>query len=480
MTKSSGCQRNTGFPSFSAISRGLTHDQAASLLRWPLGTVKIRLSGAREQLRTRLQTRGWPSVPLALASRHLPGNTTVISGRLLSSTSEMAAKFTSSAAAGGFVCPTVLTITSGVLRTMWINKLRLAGTILFGVLGLGLGAAVVAQQAPETGLEFMSSRRTHRRTRGRRPIRNQPSRRDCPRPGKVFRIRPRNESRIDKVLVNAGSRVKQGDPLIELTSDELVTAKNEFETASTQHARDKRILDKLAMNASAIPEVRMIEAQSDEAKSVLQMKLSRNRLLALGLNEKEIADIPNEPAAQRGKMVLHAPVDGVILERSAHPGEIAKAVTSLTVYQDDLLLVYTDVSESEINGIGVGQGLTLSLPFDHRTVKAKVQSVSGVDPNTNLIRFSTSIPNPDHRLRPGMFVLVELEKTAKEDGVGRLCCRREVRTEPRCHGPTDAVERKVDKLLKEKEERSSDARIVDRLDQIERKLNQLLDGRNAD
>ena len=41
---------------------GLTHEQAASLLQWPVGTVKIRLSRAREQLRTRLERRGWTSV----------------------------------------------------------------------------------------------------------------------------------------------------------------------------------------------------------------------------------------------------------------------------------------------------------------------------------------------------------------------------------------------------------------------------------
>ena len=139
---------------------GLTHEQAASLLRWPLGTVKTRLSRAREQLRSRLQTRGWPSVPMALASRHLPGDATVIPQRLLSSTSEMAAKFTSSTAAGGFVSPAVLTITSGVLRTMWMNKLRLAGTVLFGVLGLGLGAAVVAQQGAGNKLAALCSRQT--------------------------------------------------------------------------------------------------------------------------------------------------------------------------------------------------------------------------------------------------------------------------------------------------------------------------------
>jgi RNA polymerase sigma factor (sigma-70 family) len=37
---------------------GLTHDQAASRLAWPVGTVRSRLARARERLRTRLTRRG--------------------------------------------------------------------------------------------------------------------------------------------------------------------------------------------------------------------------------------------------------------------------------------------------------------------------------------------------------------------------------------------------------------------------------------
>ena len=300
---------------------GLTHEQAASLLRWPVGTVKIRLSRAREQLRSRLQRGGWPSGPMALASLHQSGNATAIPQGLLSSTSEMGARFVSSTAAGGLASPAVLTITSGVLRAMWINKLRLAGMVLFGVLGLGLGAAVVAQQAagkkPAGVVEpSVSSREVPPTPAGLRF------------PGvtgldqeKAVRIHPPFDCRVDKVLVSGGSRVKQGDPLLELFSTNLVAAKNDYETAVSQHARDKKVLDykaPLAQN-NAIPRKDLTEAQDDEAKSKLQMKLAKDTLLICGRS-------PVLCIRDQGRSIARHETQGteVLPELSAIAGEVGR------------------------------------------------------------------------------------------------------------------------------------------------------------
>src|SRR5437764_1453407 len=47
---------------------GLTHDEAARRLRWPVGTVRGRLSRARALLRARLTRRGATPLALGLAA----------------------------------------------------------------------------------------------------------------------------------------------------------------------------------------------------------------------------------------------------------------------------------------------------------------------------------------------------------------------------------------------------------------------------
>jgi RNA polymerase sigma factor (sigma-70 family) len=119
---------------------GLTHDEAAQRLRWPVGTVRSRLAGGRERLRDRLTRRGLApasAVPAILARASIPSP-------LLSATVRLATS-------AGVPSAHVATLAKGVLIAMIANKLKLVGAIgLTAALTVG-GAGIAAQQQGEGG-----------------------------------------------------------------------------------------------------------------------------------------------------------------------------------------------------------------------------------------------------------------------------------------------------------------------------------------
>src|SRR5262249_41827470 len=90
-------------------------------------------------------------------------------------------------------------------------------------------------------------------------------------PATLTIVRVQFGSRVDQVLVDLGSTVKTGDPLLELYSADLAAAKSDYEAASAQWQRDKKVYDykyPLAKN-DTLPRKDLIEIENDEAQSRL-------------------------------------------------------------------------------------------------------------------------------------------------------------------------------------------------------------------
>jgi RNA polymerase sigma factor (sigma-70 family) len=462
---------------------GLTHEQAASRLSWPIGTVKTRLSRALAQLRSRLKRGGWTALPMMLSRILQPVNVKEIPPFLLRTTTSAAARFTTGVGAGEFVSPGVLTTANGVLRAMWINKLRLAALVVFGVLGVGLATAVVAQQA--TGNAQLGDAQPTATAKAGPPVDTglQLTGSTALDPEKVARIHPRFDCRVDKVLVRLGDRVKKGDPLLELFSMTLAEARNSYEAAKSEWAGHKRLLDIEAAQekGGSLPHRELIETENKEAKSRLQLKLAKEKLLLLGLTEKAIEDSQNEDGDQKARMILRSPRAGVVVELSTSPGEICNEKSSLLIIaQDDRLWVTAAVSQLDINKVQVGQHAVVSFPGGDHTAKAKVEAKDiAVDPQTGCFNIRMSISNPNHWFKPGMFVIVQLGAQRNPEVTENLPRSGEPRSELSLEERLSELERKVDRLVAGRDGRPASARIHERLSELERKVDRLLDVRKG-
>jgi RNA polymerase sigma factor (sigma-70 family) len=125
---------------------GKTNEQAARQLQWPLGTVKTRLTKARELLCTQLARRGL-TLSTALLVTTLSQNAASIGmpPALVSSIVQAAVKIAAgSAAAAGLMSTRVAFLTQGALNAMFMTKLKFVAAVVLAISVAGTGAGVLS------------------------------------------------------------------------------------------------------------------------------------------------------------------------------------------------------------------------------------------------------------------------------------------------------------------------------------------------
>jgi RNA polymerase sigma factor (sigma-70 family) len=137
------------------LVEGLTHEQAARRLGWPIGTVQSRLARGRDRLRTRLTRRGLaPMIGAAGATFSAATARAAVPASLAGATIQAALRFyAGQTTVAGAVSAAALTLTEGASRMMFITRLKLTAMALllagFAATGAGVWAGQKARQVDE-------------------------------------------------------------------------------------------------------------------------------------------------------------------------------------------------------------------------------------------------------------------------------------------------------------------------------------------
>ena len=134
--------------------QGLTHQEAADQLGWPLGTVKSRVTRGRDRLRARLIRRGvtLPAGALAAGWWTQTSASAIVAPALAAATTRAAVAWAAGRALStSLVAVSVLSLTQGVSRTMIFTKLK-AGAVALAVASSVVAVpTLVAYQNPDPG-----------------------------------------------------------------------------------------------------------------------------------------------------------------------------------------------------------------------------------------------------------------------------------------------------------------------------------------
>ena len=138
-------------------------------------------------------------------------------------------------------------------------------------------------------------------------------------PDKLFHIHARVAGMVRKVFKELGGSVKEGDLLATLSSRELAETKAQLVAANSRlqltNANLKRERDLYKKKVTA--EQEYLQAKQAQTEASIQLKLAKQRLLALGLSNQDISSVLLSDSSDLTRFELRAPADGIIIAKHA-------------------------------------------------------------------------------------------------------------------------------------------------------------------
>jgi len=153
------------------------------------------------------------------------------------------------------------------------------------------------------------------------------------------------------------------------------------------------------------------EARVDEDRT--RQSLARSAVAAaeaqVGLARRALADA-----------TVRAPFGGLVARRHVSAGEYLTVGAPLfELVALDPIEIEFSLSEIDSAKVAIDDPVTISLaPYPDEVFRAKVTMVSPtLDPRTRTLRVKAVLPNPEGRIRPGLFAHVDLGLSARPDAV---------------------------------------------------------------
>ena len=262
--------------------------------------------------------------------------------------------------------------------------------------------------------------------------------------------------RVSRVNVDEGSRVRAGDVLLEpddtearaalgqaraavgqataslgqvrgvsgrVASERLKAAEARLEQARSSYERMKKLSDSGAGTGAQLEEAeRTLQvAQTDRDAALAQAQSSSPGGGDYQISQSAVAqaDAGKQLALARLEQLrIVAPADGIILRRSAEPGDVVQpGQTLLLLARDGGTRLVVQVDENNLGELAVGQPATASADaFAGQRFAAKILSIApSIDADRGTVEVKLEVADPPKYLRPDMTVSVDVEVGRREN-----------------------------------------------------------------
>jgi membrane fusion protein, heavy metal efflux system len=233
-----------------------------------------------------------------------------------------------------------------------------------------------------------------------------------PDPARVVHIYSQVTGRLVALYVRPGQEVKKDETIGLIQSSEIAEARADYDKAKIEVARSDHQLDRakllLQHEVMAQRDYDDIEAANQAAHAELTRTIQRIHMLGFS------------PEGSSDTAALRAPISGAVLEIGTASGEMQRSLDNAspiaTIANLDPVWILGDVFERDLGTVRSAQSVDVTLPaYPGETLHGRISNVSdAMDPASRTFKVRVVVPNPQHRLKPGMFATVSLARTTTQ------------------------------------------------------------------
>ncbi|MCR6736728.1 MAG: efflux RND transporter periplasmic adaptor subunit [Afipia sp.] len=245
-----------------------------------------------------------------------------------------------------------------------------------------------------------------------------------PHADRVAHVSVKLSGTVAELRKNIGDDVVKDEVIAVLESREVADAKSEYLAArlTDDLQRDLFARDKMLWDSRVSTEQQFLRSRNTAAQTGMRLNIARQKLLALGLPESEIAALPQAPEALLRRQDVRAPISGRLVERKVELGTAVgrdNLETELFVVVDlSRVWVELSVASSDLPLMREGQAITIAARGVSKTATGKIVFVSPLlDKETRTARVVAEVDNTDGSWRPGSFVTAAVALNARDVSV---------------------------------------------------------------
>jgi len=216
---------------------------------------------------------------------------------------------------------------------------------------------------------------------------------------------------LKKLLVDIGSKVKEGQLLAEIETPELDQELEQARNQFTQTQASLSLARLLADRSTKLAEKQMISTEeNDEKQADLAVKSAASDAAAANVHRLEdLKSFAN----------IIAPFAGIVTARKTNVGDLVRSADGTELFhlaQTNRLRIYTQVPQSAANGITAGQPAELSISnMPNKIFAAKVVRTAGAisdDSRTLLVELEAD--SASDQILAGSFAQVRFEQAKSQ------------------------------------------------------------------